>query len=188
MTTFADWPMAKVAAPETDHSDHVMIALRPPLDLRDTFASMRVCTEDVDELHLTLLYLGTTEDAGGEMGRERLYRACYGAAMGYERAVLGKCNGFGWFLNDDAHVLVSLWDVPYLSEFREQVVDQCIVHGVPLREDNHGFTPHMTLAYEDPDKEARRTIPQVPVGGRAEVDFGSIWLVWGEDWQEIPLT
>ena len=94
------WPLAKTAeAQENDYSDYVMLALRPPEPLRRIYADMSECTEDVDELHITLLYLGTTEDAGGDWGRERLYRACYHVALDQRDPLVGQFNGFGWFLN-----------------------------------------------------------------------------------------
>ena len=186
MSIFANWPFARVAAEQKqDHDDSVMVCLRPSPAVIKAFSEMDECTLEPDTLHLTLAYLGSIEDCGGEMGRERLYRACYGTVLATDRPIKGKANGFGWFLNSDSHVLVALWDMPYLGEFRQRLLDQCARHGVPLREEDHGFTPHTTLTHQD---ETDWTIPKMPTGGSAEVDFGSIWLVWGEDWQEIPLV
>ncbi len=182
-------PVSTAATQANDHDDSVMICLRPSLDHRDVYSSMNVTTEKTDDLHITLWFGGTTEDLGGEFGRERLYRACYAMAIDQEvpagmQRLSGKVNGFGWFLNEDTASLIALWDIPYIAEFRARLTTHLADHGVPMREENHGFTPHMTLSSQD---ETDHTIPEVPLGGGAEVDFSSIWLVWGSDWQEIPL-
>jgi 2'-5' RNA ligase len=168
-----------------DYSESVMIALRPDDAVCKAFAGMDECSEDVSELHVTLFYLGSTEDCGGEPGRERLFRACYGHAISEPRPLVGKANGFGVFMNPDSDVLVALWDIPYIAEFRASLGDQCRAHGVPMREEDHGFTPHMTVTYDD---GRIRKVPEIPEGGRAEVEFGSFFLVWGEEWNEITMV
>jgi len=179
--TLADLTAATV---NNDYSDSVMLALRPDLDVRDCFSSLKVCTEETDELHITLFYLGSTEDCGGEPGKERLFRACYGHAISGVEPLKGKANGFGVFMNPDSDVLVALFDIPYVAEFRAALGDQCRAHGVPMREEDHGFTPHMTVSYND---DRIREVPDIPVGGGAEQEFGSFWLVWGEEWNEIVI-
>ena len=87
--------------------------------------------------------------------------------------------------HDDSDVLVALCDAPYLGTFRETLRRRCLLHGVPLRQENHGFTPHMTLSYQD---RTNGKIPQIPRGGREEVKYESFYLVWGQDWQEITFS
>lgn len=183
----ADWPIAKVAAPEGEsYDDYVMVCLRPDVDFRDRYASMRVANEEADDMHITLGYFGKIGEDLQPEDRERITRACYATALLTHRKVTGKINGYGWFLNDDQHVLVALWDIPYIAELRERLMRRCKDHLVPLREENHGFTPHMTLAYED---QSDYTIPEsFPTGGQEEVTFEEIWLVWGTEWISIPLT
>lgn len=177
----------EAATVENDYSDHVMVALRPPQSVCDAYSRMSECTEDDEDLHLTLVYLGTINEdltdlnTDAQMARERLYRACYATALEQYEPIVGKPNGFGWFLNDDAHVLVSLWDTPYLSDLRTRLLDNCHSHGVRLRQEDHGFTPHMTLSYKDDTDTRSRTIPDLPEGGRGEVRFTGMWLYWGED-------
>lgn len=175
--------MGKTAV-DNDYSDSVMICLRPAEEIVKTFVDLDACTEDADDLHITLLYLGSTEEAGGEQGRERLTRACYdmGLNSGY-RGLSGKVNGWGNFINPDASVLIALWDIPGIAEFRTHLQNYCRAHAAKLRRDDHGFTPHMTIAYHD---EPVKTLPQMPE--TEESHFTSIWLVWGEDWQEIGLA
>lgn len=172
---------------DQDYSDYVMLALRPSEATRKVYADMDECTEDVDDLHLTLYYLGTTEDAGGEWGRERLYRGCYDFAIhsGY-RGMTGVANGFGCFMNDDTNVLISLWDIPGIAEFRTLLMDTVKTHGFRPRQEDHGFTPHMSLAYDE-DKPFL-TLPRLPEGNPDKEVFTSIWLVWGKEWTEVTLA
>lgn len=173
------------ATVDNDYSDSVMVCLQPSIEVRKAYEGMEECTEDVDDLHLTLFYLGSIEDCGGEPGKERLYRACYGHAISGIEPLVGKANGFGVFMNPDSNVLVALWDIPYIAEFRAALGDQCREHGVPMREEDHGFTPHMTVTYND---DPIRTLPEIPSGGKAEQTFDSFWMVWGEEWTEIPIV
>lgn len=171
-----------------DHSEHVMVCLRPAEKTRKAFADMDECDEEMDELHLTLYYLGTTDDAGGEPGKERLYRGLYDFAIhsGYS-ALKGVPNGFGVFANPDKNVLISLWDIPGIAEFRTHLMDYCKDHGFEPREDNHGFTPHMTLSFSD---DPISTLPERPAGAPdedAKETFDSVWMVWGEEWTQITL-
>lgn len=174
------------ARSDQDYSDFVMIALRPPKEVLKVFADMDECTEDIDDLHLTLYYLGTKAEAGGEAGRERLMRGCYDFSLhsGY-RGLTGMANGFGCFMNDDSNVLVALWDIPGIAEFRTYLMDAIKRHRYQPRQDNHGFTPHMTLAYDE--QQPFLQLPRLPEGNPDRVTFGSIWVVWGDDWTEVTL-
>jgi 2'-5' RNA ligase len=170
-----------------DYSDYVMVALRPREEVAKAVVDMDEYAEDPDDLHLTLLYLGTKEDCGGGWGEDRLYRGLYDFAInsGY-RGLTGKMNGFGVFQNDDGDVLVSLWDIPGIAEFRTHLKRYLEDHGAKIRQDDHGFTPHMTLAYGE--GKTFRSIPKVPSALRGEdIVFGSVWLVWGDEWTEVTL-
>lgn len=166
------------------YSEHVMVALRPSEETCKAFATMDECTEAVEDLHLTLFYFGSIDDVGGEHGKERLYRALYSFAInsGY-RGLTGVANGFGVFRNEQDSLIV-LWDIPGIAEFRTHLMAKVKEHGVPVRIENHGFTPHMTLANSD---EKVSTLPDRPEGLKNEEIFGSIWLVWGEEWTEVTL-
>lgn len=176
---------ATAASVDKDYSDSVMICLQPDAEVRKAYSGMEICTEDADDLHITLFYLGDTDDCGGLPGKERLYRACYSHAISGAKPLVGKANGLGVFMNPENDVLVALWDIPYIAEFRAALGEHCRDHGVPMREEDHGFTPHMTVSRDD---DKIRDLPEIPTGGRAEQDFGSFWMVWGEEWTEIPMV
>lgn len=176
----------EAATIEQDYDDSVMVCLNPPKALCEIYAGMKVSTESADDMHITLWYGGSMEDVGGELGKERLYRACYALALAWqdEPRLQGKINGFGWFLNPGSHVLISMWDIPYINTLRADLFHHLKDHGVPMRIEDHGFSPHMTLSYQD---QTDYTIPEIPKGGGEVIDFGSIWLVWGSEWTEIKL-
>lgn len=166
------------------YADSVMVALRPSEATRKAFAAMDECTEVVEDLHVTLFYLGSIDDLGGEMGKERLFRALYGFAInsGY-RGLTGTANGLGVFRNEQ-DTLIVLWDIPGIAEFRTHLGARLAEHGVPMRTENHGFTPHMTLGYSD---DTVSSLPDLPEGAGEKEIFGSLWLVWGEEWTEVTL-
>ena len=98
----------------------------------------------------------------------------------------GVMNGFGIFQNDDKDVLVGLWDIPGIADFRTHLIERVKDHGASLREEDHGFTPHMTLGYDDGEFIE---VPRVPASVRGkECRFDSVWLVWGEEWTEVTLS
>lgn len=160
-------------------------------DLRDS-PTTKVLTdldetdEPVENAHVTLFYLGSTADVGGPLGRERLYRACYDFAIhgGYSE-VSGSVNGLGTFSNPDSHVLWAVWDIPGIAEFRASLGTYLASHGVPMRDEDHGFTPHQTLAYSD---DPITSLPLLPASARDKVTFGAITISWGEEWQDVPFA
>ncbi len=162
----------------------VMVCLIPEEHASIALMEAADSTEDFDEQHITLLYLGSTEDCGGDAGRERLHRAVYDFAIHSGHDVLsGKSNGWGTFNNDGETVLVALWDIPDIAEFRAALKGSLANHGVPLRTEDHGFTPHQTMRYED---TVRTTLPQ-PVTPAPESIFTHVVISWGEEWSSVAL-
>lgn len=163
----------------------VMICLKPPQKAVDAISSLPDFSEDPDDMHLTLAYLGSVEEAGGEMGRERVYRACYDFALhSGHLGLTGRVNGFGAFLNDGESAVVALWDMPGVGAFRADLVAYLGDHGVYVNSE-HDFIPHTTLNYsEDP------AVPtDLPDDNPQAVHFTSVWIAWGdEEWQEVALT
>ena len=180
------WSQVTAAAIENDYSDSVMICLKPSDEVLQTIADMDECTEDLSDLHLTLFYFGDSADIGGQPGLDRIHRGLYDFALhGGYRGLTGILNGFGIFQNE-SDTLIGLWDIPGISEFRTHLMAKIREHGVETRVENHGFTPHLTLAYDDAEI---LKVPRVPVAleGREE-RFTSVWLVWGEEWTEVTLS
>lgn len=106
--------------------------------------------EAADQLHVTLAYCGKADDIG-DVGIARALAAV--ADVAAEHPVLtGKVNGAGRFSaspqSDGKDVVYAVPDVPGLAELRHCVAECLRECGVPPRAD-HGWTPHITLAYVD---------------------------------------
>lgn len=98
--------------------------------------------EAPDTLHVTLAYLGETT---GGLGR--LVDALRPYAMGCG-PLTGVVGGVGAFSDmGNGHPIIALPDVVGLNELRAGLVG-CLTDAGIAYADNHGFCPHITLAYE----------------------------------------
>lgn len=127
--------------------------------------------EPHQHLHVTLAYLGKARD----VDREDVIRATryWAEDVPTIRATVG---GFGVFTEGPEPVVYLTIDSPDLDEHRHRLISSLRSFNVPPKTE-HGFTPHMTLAYGDgvsvPDDEqlgTRLWFPKVTVmhGGRRE--------------------
>jgi len=173
-----DRPMQTVGVDEQTKAEGVMIALVPPVVVAEAFAALEETTESLDEQHVTLIYLGTID----EVDHDALLK---GVAEWAETAppLTGWISGYGVFQNPEEHVLVALWDFPGGPAWREGLWASLRAQGVD-REENHGWTPHETLAYsESPIK----SLPDLPEDLPEEVVFGSVAVSYGKEWTFFPL-
>lgn len=114
--------------------------------------------EPPEDLHLTLAYMGPIEELpAGTI--ERALAAVQGFAA-RQPPLSGKANGVGRFnassTSDGEDVIYASFDAPDLSRLREDLVMSLAMEDVYCRRD-HGFTPHITLAY-------------IPKGATAQVE------------------
>jgi len=106
--------------------------------------------EPPDELHLTVIYLGSANDVGEEKLLE-VSKVCkrYAKRTPPMRAML---SGSGRFsagkTSGGKDVLYVSVDAPDLPEFRQKLVQALTRAGVTVPKD-HGYTPHVTQAYVD---------------------------------------
>lgn len=149
----------------------IIIALAVPGD-----AGAQVAVEGgtpVDELHVTLAYLGNVEDHRDPVAFLRLARQLSALAASH-RPLTAKFGGPGKFLgvakgNDAAYLSV---DSPGLPELRAACVEAA--RGVGLPEDQtHGFTPHVTVTYQPPGTPHPR---EQHVGGTFEFAGLGLWI------------
>lgn len=128
-----------------------------------------------NDLHLTLAYLGETKDQIEPV--ESLYGPLSALAKG-QTPLTGKINGIGTFGTtsgpDNMRPLWATADVPGLAEFRQVLVVALTDAGFQVSED-HGFTPHVTLAYVPADRGGVEMDPP-----DAKVTFDTLSLAWGE--------
>jgi 2'-5' RNA ligase len=124
----------------------VMVALYPPDDIASALALET--GEAVGDLHVTLAYLGKVEDIGLERVGELVQLVADFANDSYDQDA--EIAGIGrWEAGDDGDAFVALVDGPELPDLRADLVDALAAAGFTVASD-HGFTPHVTLAYLDP--------------------------------------
>lgn len=115
------------------------------------------------ELHVTLAYLG---EASG-LDLERLKAVVAGVAEGAV-PLTGEISGIGVFTaNPEAAVTYASVDVPALAGFRQRLFDALVDASFPVAT-SHGYTPHMTLAYND---LRGLEVPNLPL------EFDQVWIV-----------
>jgi 2'-5' RNA ligase len=122
--------------------DGAMVALYPPTHVAERLALSG--GEPPEQLHVTLAYLGKAARLR-ELGRLRSVVAGCAAAM---PPLTGVISGLGLFTAGEKPVTYASVDVPGLPERREALVAALRASGYPVSGE-HGFTPHITLAYAD---------------------------------------
>lgn len=179
------------AGAASDVSDtSAMIALYPPGDVAAVMALSGDFSDRLppSDLHITLAYLGP--EATLELDREAV-EAAIAPLAAVSAPLEGWVSGIGRFsagypAGQDAWPLYASIDLPTLPEFRQKVVANLAAAGIPHAR-NHGFSPHMTLAYvqegDEPAAAALLASGLAPVGLR----IGSVVLAWGKDRTVFPL-
>lgn len=106
--------------------------------------------EPPESLHLTLTFHGNSD----EMERSQIENILQSVESfaGEQPPIKGIVSGFGRFnaseSSDSRDVVYASFDAPDLPEFRQELVKRLQEIGAaPFK--NHGFTPHITLAYID---------------------------------------
>ena len=120
-----------------------MVAIYPPpsfLDLAAKHAS-KECRDD--GLHVTLFYVGDTDETQDEQMISALQRACKGLPP-----LDMYSNGIGAFYNDDKFVRLLLMNAVGMDILRVRVLKAFHSLGM-LSKQKHGFCGHLTLEYHD---------------------------------------
>ncbi|SDH67470.1 phage prohead protease, HK97 family [Sinosporangium album] len=161
-----------------DSGPGTMVAFMLPPDL----ASQLAIPDGLpaEQLHVTLGYLGKgLDDTALAAAAEAVQRAA--ATTG---PLAGRIGGIGAFPpGEDGMPVFATVDVPGLEVLRQHVVDNLAEAGVPARAE-HGYTPHVTLTYRQPDQVALPDpLPAHPV------EFTELALVRGNQHvATFPLT
>lgn len=154
-----------------NHAGTAMVALVPPYETSEDLLELAGRdTADLDDQHITVVYLPSTEGFTAEdlVGAVQDF-----ADMG--DSLSGVPNGWGRFATEDGSCQIALWDIVGWSAFRERLVAALGARGI-VWEDNHGSIPHQTMGYDAPDVMAPATaFPKVD-----PVIFGDIH-VWYDD-------
>jgi 2'-5' RNA ligase len=119
--------------------------------------------EDPADMHVTVLYLGK----GIEPAKIEALRAALRGIAGQVAPLIGTIGGVGRFpateSSEGRDVIVGLVDVARLEALRERIIAAARACGIePVL--NHGYTPHVTLAYVDPSFSGeKREVGSTPV-------------------------
>ena len=172
----------EVIAAQPDHSTGVMVCVRPDAPERFVVDG----GTPLEEIHLTLLYLGTTEtfdDSAAEQAREVLSSEIAPEFKG----LVGEISGLTTFRTEDGEAapLVLLVDVPGLAELYVKSLHslRAALGSEAQPYCNHGFTPHITLGYGV--GEELMGFAQSLVG--LKVKFDELELVVGTETSNWPL-
>lgn len=164
-----DYPVL-TAAGAPKHTG-VMVALYPSFEVAD---AIRVKGgEPIEEIHLTLAYLGDVEEEPID------YYALQRAVAKWARRMTpieGEIAGSGLFTAGEKPVTYASVDCPALPTAREMLVKTLEGEGVTVKRD-HGYTPHMTLAWDDVDVDP----PNLPLY------FDRVTVKYGDDAQVYEL-
>lgn len=163
------------AASQPDYSGPCMIALYPPADVAGQLAAEGGLP--ADEMHLTVAYTGDAADVdAGKL-------ASAAQALASRPPVAGTVSGHARFTGgDDGDVIVALIDSPAAGQLRRDAEAALADQGIALPSE-HGFTPHMSICYQDPagpDPVGR--IQSFPV------TFGAITATHGDQRTTYPFS
>jgi 2'-5' RNA ligase len=166
------WDAIDLAEPDISDTA-TMVALMLPKDVAGDIAVPG--GTPAEDLHITLGFLGDVEDDEGYETLVALVKTC---AEEYGHALSGSIGGIGAFpAGDQGTPWLALVDVPGIEDFRYHLVQALKGSDYPVNEE-HGFTPHVTIAYDDQPEPLAKT----------PVSFSSVWVVRGNDQRtEIPL-
>jgi len=137
-----------------------------------------------EELHLTLAYLGDVN----ELDRPDKLLKDLAIFADNNPPLEGNISGVGRFNNPSInsgqaeHPFYASFDSPALPGFRQRLIDFLQLGGWPVAND-HGFTPHITLAYLSTDQDNPLTVVE-PI----YTTFDTLSLTLGNDIYDLPLT
>lgn len=144
------------------HGDGVMVSLSLP---REVAEALHVGGEDVEDMHVTLAYLGRLgrDVSSAQISELRSLVALFASQVA---PMSGRIGGHGRFAasetSDGMDVFYASVDVPGLPRMRESLVRA--IAPVAASSDKHGFTPHVTLAYVHPmEQSPSLSVPDLPV-------------------------
>ncbi len=153
-------------ADEPDYSAHAMVALYPHPDAAEGYAFTGGIA--AEKLHVTMAYLGLAED----VDKDAVLKAL--KSLPQREPFTARVSGHARFTGGEEDVLVALVDAPQIEQLRIDLLEALGKQGITIPSD-HGFTPHMSLAYMDP--QALTPINRMEPGG---VAFGAVWLKHGK--------
>lgn len=133
------------------------------------------------DLHVTLVFLGDAEEVSAESVNAAV--ALVASELG---PISGSVGGVGRFSETDKGVpVLALPDVQGLTLLRERIVDE-LGHSGVASPSEHGFLPHMTLAYMAADEEIDLESAEEKFG--LPLTFDRISVVLADERTDYELT
>ncbi len=167
MTTLTD---PEIVAAAVDFTAGSMVACFPSPEQADALAVEN--GQPAETLHVTLAFLPE-----GVADPETLALALAQVAAWFP-PLSGSVGGLGMFApGDDGVPVIALPDVPGMADLRVAVTEALAEQGVVVA-NNHGWCPHLTLAYGD-------AVFDPPLG--LPLSFDSVSLVVGAERWDLPL-
>jgi 2'-5' RNA ligase len=162
-----------------EYDNSVMVALMMPDEIAEKLANSGIQWPEgaeplpASEMHVTMAYLGEKD----QLDQDKIIGCIKNFVIGRD-PITGRINGIGRFLEshkDGFGAVYANFDAPLLPAYRQDLIDYLKDCGVEI-EENHGFTPHITLAYMPTDKP----MPDVTGFEVIETTIGDVTLGWGE--------
>lgn len=139
--------------------------------------------EPAEALHVTLCYCGDLADVDDLTVARAISRI--ESLVSYRAPVEGQVAGYGRFnaseSSDALDVFYAAADIPGLEDLRHEIAWELQWAGLPPLQ-NHGFTPHITLAYLDP--ELANPADKAPA---LSLRFSALTIMAGSRRIDIPL-
>jgi hypothetical protein len=155
-----------------------MVAFRPPFPVCE--ALFELGNEDINQLHITVVYIG---DENSLPDKDKLYQVV-GEFARTHTTLTATISGFGIFSNNDSPVLVALVSIPHSSGFRTGLVTALKNAGIDPPED-HGWIPHITLAY---GVDPTMPLPEIPRSIRGPFELDWLYAEIGDESTWYPLV
>lgn len=166
-----NWNSTGRAVTASANHDGVMVAFFLDPEMAQQFAVEG--GEPPEALHMTLAYLGNQDEAGASA--DELARVV-GEWAAQTPPISGEISGHGVFTNGDKPVTHMSVDCPDLPAARQSLIEHLQANGLHPRMD-HGFDPHITLAYDNKPVE----VPATPV------TFNKVTVSHGENDMDMPM-
>ena len=139
--------------------------------------------EDPSQLHITLSYCGDVAELGeaGVLEAVNLIKAIAARTPG---PIVGRVGGVGRFLpspqSDGRAPIYAVADVPGLSTLQADIARALTNAGIVPRGD-HGWSPHITLRYAEPDDLTLPILEEIPL------TFDAITISAKDEQFHVPL-